>query len=430
MSYLYKLKDRLKKSELINDSFWAIFGNIIGKGLSLASAIIIARILGKEVYGELGMIGGTIVTIMIFSNFGLNYTTTKYIAEYKRTKPELLPHIIKSCQKLTLIFGGISTLTLILVADYVAIYLLKSPQFSFPLRLIAISILFGSLSKTQAGILAGFGKFKALAKINTIIGVITFVSGVLLTYFYNFIGAIIASIIMHFMNYLLNRYFIKEQIKSTLINKREKFSVKEILNFSIPVALQEAFYSVITYSFSLLLVQYSNYGEVGLNSAAVYWSAIILFIPGVLRNVILSHLSSNLNDKKRHLRILRIILLFNFSITFFLSIIIYFLSDFILLSYGDNFSGLKEVVNISVFTTIFISMSNVYAQAYMSENKNWLMLIFRILRDGSILIIAYYLIRKNDGIDGALSLAKSTLYSSILFLALMGVVYELKIKKT
>lgn len=429
MTYLSNFTNRIRKSELVNDSFWAIFGNVLGKGLSLSAAIIMARILGKEVYGELGIVGGTIGTIIIFSNFGLNYTTTKYIAEYKKNKPELLPQIIKSCQKLTLIFSGVSTLALFLVADYVAVYLLKSPKFGFPLRLIAIGILFGSLCRTQTGILAGFGKFKELAKINTIIGIITFISGILLTYLYNFIGALIALLIMYFTNYLLNRYFIIQQINSTKTNKKENFSVKEILNFSIPVALQEAFYSVITYSFGLLLVQYSTYGEVGLNSAAVYWSAIILFIPGILRNVILSHLASNLSDKKRHTRILRIILFFNFSITLFLSVVVYFLSDYIVLSYGDNFSGLKEVVNISVFTTIFVSMSNVYAQAYMSENKNWLMLIFRILRDSSILIIAYYFIKENGGVNGALSLAKSALFSNIVFLALMSMVYELKLKR-
>ncbi|GGW51689.1 oligosaccharide flippase family protein [Arenibacter certesii] len=426
MLNLQELKVRLLRSKLVNDSFWAIFGNVVGKGLSLLSSIIIARILGKEIYGEYGIISGTIGTILIFSNFGLNYTSTKYIAEYRNTKPELLAKIIKYCQNLTLIFSGLATVILFVSADYVAINLLNSPKLSTPLRLITISILIGSVCRTQEGILAGFSKFKELAKVNTVIGISTFVFGVALTYFYRLNGALIALIIIKVLYYGLLRYFISHNLPSVPEHPNNKISLSKILKFSTPIALQEAFYAMITYATGLLLVQLSTYGEVGLSSAAVYWSAIILYIPGILRNVILSHLSANLDDNKARLRILRLILLFNFGVTFLLSLTIYFLSGYIAASYGNDFSGLKDVINIAVFTTIFTSMSNVYAQAYMSENKNWLMLLFRIIRDGLIFLITLILLKENNGANGALSLAKSALWANILFFFLMGLVYELK----
>lgn len=430
MTYIYNLKNRLKNSKLVNDSFWAIFGNVLGKGLSLLTVIIIARILGKEVYGEFGVVNSTIGSILIFANFGLNYTSTKYIAEYNTTKPELLPQIIKSCQQLTMLFSGIATVILFFTAEYIAIYLLKSSKLTFFLQLISINILLGSLCRTQEGILAGLGKFKELAKINTIIGVGIFLFGVTLTYFYSLTGAIISSIVLQILDYIILRYFIRENIDYSDKKLNTKISLREILKFSTPVALQEAFYSIITYSTGILLVQLSTYGEVGLSSAALYWSAIILYIPGILRNVILSHLSASLTNNKARLRILRLILIFNFIVTFLLSLTIYFLSDYIISFYGDNFSGLKYVINISVFTTIFSSMSNVYAQAYMSENKNWVMLFFRIIRDGSIFAIAYLLLIQTNGVNGALSLAKSSLWANILFLILIAGFYELVIKKT
>ncbi|SMG20140.1 oligosaccharide flippase family protein [Arenibacter troitsensis] len=429
MFNVQKLHKRLINSRLVNDSFWAIFGNVLGKGLSLLTVIIIARILGKEIYGEFGIVHGTIASILIFTNFGLNYTSTKYIAEYHTSKPELLSQIIKSCQQLTVLFSGFATIVLFFAAEYIAIHLLKAPKLTFFLQLISINILIGSICRTQEGILAGLSKFKDLAKINTIIGVGNFLFGVLLTYFYGLTGAFISSILLQILDYFLLRYFINKYVVAPDKDLNKKISLKEILKFSTPVALQEAFYSIITYSTGLLLVQLSTYGEVGLSSAALYWSAIILYIPGILRNVILSHLSANLSNDKARLRILRIILVFNFCVTFLLSVTIYFLSDFISSSYGDNFSGLKDVINISVFTTIFVSMSNVYAQAYMSESKNWLMLFFRIIRDGSIFGIAYYLLTVNDGVHGALLLAKSALWANILFLILMGVVYEISLHR-
>ena len=427
MTYLTNLKNRIQQSKLVSDSFWAIFGNVIGKGLSLLAAIIIARLLGKEIYGEYGIVSGTIGAILIFSNFGLNFTTTKYIAEYHKTKPDLLSQIIRYCQNLTLIFSGLATILLFISADYIATHLLNSPKLSFPLRLVAISILIGSVCRTQEGIIAGFGKFKVLAKINTVIGISTFIFGVTLTYFYKLNGALISFVILKSLYYALLKYHIAKSMPNVQVHSNNKISLSEILKFSTPIALQEAFYSIITYATGLLLVQLSTYGEVGLSSAAAYWSAIILYIPGILRNVILSHLASNLDNNKARVRILRLILLFNFGVTLLLSLTIYFFSDYIASTYGNNFSGLKDVINISVFTTIFVSMSNVYAQAYMAESKNWLMLSFRIIRDASIFGIAYYLLSANNGKQGALLLANSALWANILFLFLMGAVYELSL---
>ena len=423
------LKDRIRKSRLINDSFWAIFGNVVGKGLSLLAAIIIARILGKEIYGEYGILLGTISSIVIFSNFGLNYTTTKYIAQYNKSKPELLPHIIKLCLNLTLIFSILCMVILLVFSEYVATHFFESPKLAVLLQLVALSIPFTSLYRTQLGIMAGFGEFKTMAKINTFIGIATFSVGISLTYFYGLLGALIASILLGIFNTLLCRYFIKKNMTANLVESKEKISVSEILNFSIPVALQEALWSIINYSYGLLLVKFSTYGEMGLHSAAMYWSAMVLFVPGILRNVVLSHLSASLDDNKRRFRILRIILFFNFITTFSIALVFYLFSGYIVSIYGSNFAGLKDVINIAMFTTVFISLSNVYSQAYMSENRNWLMLFFRIIRDLSILFVAYYLIVDQDGIEGALSLAKSTLWANIIFLMLMGGVYEYLLKR-
>ena len=80
--------NRLKGSDLAKDSFWALFGNFIGKGLSLIAGIAVARFLGSEVYGEYGIIKSTLIMIAIFSSFGLGITATKFIAETKDKNPE------------------------------------------------------------------------------------------------------------------------------------------------------------------------------------------------------------------------------------------------------------------------------------------------------------------------------------------------------
>ena len=61
---LHTFCERLKSSDLFKDSFWALAGSALGKGLSLLAGIAVARFLGKEVYGEYG----TIRTCLLYTS--------------------------------------------------------------------------------------------------------------------------------------------------------------------------------------------------------------------------------------------------------------------------------------------------------------------------------------------------------------------------
>jgi O-antigen/teichoic acid export membrane protein len=167
MEYI-TLKNRILNSKLINDSFWALIGNIIGKGLSLAAGIFVARFLGKEVFGEYGIVKNTIMLIAAFSTFGLGYTATKYIAEYKNNKSEYTKLVLHYATKITLAFSGVMALILFLTAEYFAEYVLSDHHLKTPLRIISILIVFNALTTMQIGVIAGFGKFKEMARINSI----------------------------------------------------------------------------------------------------------------------------------------------------------------------------------------------------------------------------------------------------------------------
>lgn len=428
MQLIKNIKNQISRSNLAKDSFWAVFGNVAAKGLSMIAMIIIARILGKNDFGEYGIIKSTLISIGILSSFGLGYTATKFIAQHRINQPELINYIIKVSYHITLSVSGLFFLIVFLFTKQIVNYMFDNPELLYSLRISAVFLLFNSLVITQIGILAGFGDFKTIAKINTIIGIFSITIGIALTYFYSLNGALIALVLIQVLNFYLNHRAINK-IRKKLPKKTQNRSLyKEVLKFSFPVALQEAAYSILGWLTGILLIKLSTYSELGLYTAAMQWSAIVLFIPGILRNVILSHLAGALDNEKKHLKILKLILILNLTITLTIAVFVFIFSDLISSFYGSNFDGFKVVLNIVVFTTVFSSLSNVYSQAYMSKNKNWLMLLFRIIRDGTILILAYFLIINNNGIDGASDLALSNLFANLLFLVLMASYYELKIK--
>lgn len=420
---------KLKQNQFVNDSFWALFGNVIAKGMTLLGAIIVARFLGKEMYGEYGTIKSTLMNVAIFSTFGLGYTATKFIAENRDEKPFLIKKIAALTMRISALVSMVMALLLFFFASYVANTVLEAPHLNTPLRLVAFWIVFNALTTAQIGILSGFNAYKAMAKINTIVGVIAFVSSVVLTYYYSLTGALVALLLTQVVNWFLNYLEVLKNIpiQDNISTVDNKSLVKKILNFSTPVALQEGLYALTSWLMILILIKLDNYGEVGLYNAAIQWSAIILFVPGIMRNVILSHLSNSLSNPKGHSKLLKTTLLINLGATVIPFLIIFILKDWIVSFYGTSFQDdLGLILSIAIFTSIFVSLSNVYAQAFMSLNKNWYMFGLRFLRD-FVIITSTYLLITNNVYHGALALVVSNLLTQICFLILLMFVYK-KIK--
>ena len=83
---------------MLKDSFWALLGNLIGKGLPFVAGIFVARLLGSESYGEFGLIKSSLISIALFSSFGLGITATKFIAEVVDINQQSAKHIEKNLQ--------------------------------------------------------------------------------------------------------------------------------------------------------------------------------------------------------------------------------------------------------------------------------------------------------------------------------------------
>lgn len=412
------------KDKLVIDSVWSVFGNVFGKGIALLAGIFIARFLGKEVYGEYGIIRNTILSIGVFSTFGLGYTATKFISELRVKCPEQIPIFIKYSNKITFIFSGLMALILFVTADLISTYWLKIPHLGFSLRILSILIVFNAITTSQIGILSGFGKFKEIAKINTTIGFLTFIFSALLTYLYNLNGALLALLIVQVFNCAFNFFVVKSELKKyEKAVGGDKRMLKNILIFSIPVALQEAIYSVTTWLSSVFLIRYASIGDLGLYTVVVQWNAIILFIPGILRNVVLSHLSMSNSNFQDHSNILKKTIFINFISTLVPCMFVLIFSSEIAASYGISFNDLDQLISLSVFTTIFTSVSNVYAQAFTSLNRNWLMLLLRTIRD-ILTIISFIILTKYKILSGVLALITSGLIFSMMFLLISFIVYK------
>lgn len=402
------LLESIRKNSLFRDSFWALLGNALGKGLALIAGITVARFLGSEEYGEYGMIRNNLTMIATFSSLGLGYTATKFIAECKGdvAKSRIIHKIVTH---ITIVTSSIIMILVAIFANPLATWL-DAPYLGRLLMYASVAIVLNAVNTTQVGELSGFKAYKEIAFNNTCAGIITFAASVALTYFYGIDGAVIALIISFAANCLLNRFSIKKHLLTrNTVNARKNY--REILAFTFPVALQESSYSITHLLSTILLIKFAGYGELGLYSAATQWMAVMLFVPGALRNVALSHLSESNDDMNSNKLVLKRMLQVNFVTTLVPFLIIALLSGWICSVYGDSYEGLQSVLNVCMFTSVINSLTNVFTQSLIAMNQNWYLFTTRLIQDFLILGSATLLI---------LNFGKGALTYAIVSLALQG----------
>lgn len=417
------LKKRLLGSSLFKDSAWALIGNVLGKGLALLASILVARFLGKELFGMYGLIRTTLLSIAVFSTFGLGYTATKHIAEYLQTSKERIGELILIMMRMTLLTSSLFAVLLFAFSHRVASFL-EAPDLYTAFRYLAVIIIFNSITTTQIGILSGFKKFKPLARINLVNGIVTFVLSVVLTYYYSLDGALAALLVSQAFNCLQNYLEVRRSTQPLGAQQNGIRMTREIAAYSLPVALDEMVKSLMSTVLFVILLKFSNYGQLGLYNAAAQWASVVLFIPGAIRNVILSHIASRLNDKRAQLKVVWRMVLVNFTSTSIPFVVVFVFSGFITRMYGETFTGLRNVLNVYMFSTLFTSTSSVLAQYFLSVNRVWLTFWCRIMCYSLTVLCAVLLLTTAAVYNSALYLSVANVIAQAVFLLVLVLLYR------
>lgn len=430
IEYLKNFYNKLKQNKLFRDSFWAIWGNFLGKGLSLLAGIFIAKLLGRDVFGEFSIIKNTVLSFSIMSTFGLGYSTTKFIAENKLEKFHLIPGIILKSKIITLIFSSLIGLIILFNSPAIALNILNASHLMNALRLVSIWIILNAFTTTQIGILSGLGLFKNLAKINTLTGIFLFLTSLTFSYYFSLTGAISALIISQAFNLLLNEILIQRFLRNKFkgnYDKRVSLENIKLLIYSLPITIQEFIYTFSGWLSSIIVINYSTYGQLGLYNAAMQISSIILYVPGILRNVMLSHFSENSNNPIYQRLILKRIIIINLFITTIPIIITIVFSSKIASFYGSTYSTLNSLLIVASIGTIFSVLGNIYTQLLLSLNKNWQIFFFRFYRDFFALISFFFLIKLDLKMEPSILLIINNLFFQATFVIII-IFYLKKIK--
>jgi O-antigen/teichoic acid export membrane protein len=356
--------------------------------------------LGRDVFGEYGMIQTTVGMFGIFAGMGLGLTATKYVAELRVIDPERAGRIIALGTAVAIGTSTIATAMLLAAAPWLAARTLNAPQLSAELR-IATGVLFlNALTGMQTGVLAGFEAFRAIARVNLIRGILTFpiaVSGVLL---WNLRGAVGALVAAAAVGWILNDFAIHAECRRNKIPVRwERFwSDRAILwRFSLPAFLGGAMTSPAMWAASSILVnQPHGYAEMGIFSAANQWRTAVAFLPSLFSQPLLPMLSNvGVGNLRSFRKLLRANLLLSFGVSLLIAAPIVLCSSWIMKAYGRNFLVGRPVLVLLVLTTVISSTATVIGQAIASLDRMWWGFILNsvwafVLLAGAALLVPRY----------------------------------------
>lgn len=388
-------------------------GGVISRGLALLTSIFVARILGMEGFGELGIIQSTILMMGIVASFGTGTTATKYIAQYRHSDPEKVGRILGISTILTCLFGVTTSLILAVCAPLIATQVIAAPHLSSMLRAGSIYLLLSSINGIQIGVLAGFEDFKTLSKLNLVSGVVSCLSIGASVYLFGLEGAVWAYNISALLSCVLYQYIVRKVMIDEGINWDYRNCLKEvnvIWTYSLPLMLTNSLVGPVFWACNVMLVNQKNgYAEMGVYNAAMQWKQLTLILPSLIAQAALPVMASS-NLRTFSSRQIKLNFRINIAVTLPILVLLCFMSPVIMGSYGNSFSSSWAVFVIVQCATFFQVLQSPIVTYWAASGRMWTNFTLNAVWGFSLVLLSWLFIEK-----GALGLSFALFVSFMIF---------------
>lgn len=375
--FILKFKQSSILRRIVIGSFWNALLNLFSKGISFIGTVIIIRILGRQAFGEFGMLNTTISMFGMFTTFSISQTATKYIAQFRDSDKNKAGRIIGLSFLFSAMLGIFVFLLVFIFADALAVKSLNAPHLTGFLKLMAIGLLFGAVNGAQNGIIAGFEAFKTNALLGIIAGTLLTGVKVLMTYLYGFKGAVIGMTLEPILTYFITFFVTRRIMRLNLVTIEFKGALREsgiLLRYSLPSMLTGLLvFPTNWYTMTILAKSGGGYNEVGAYNAANQWYNVLIFIPYIFVSTFLPVFSEMLtkNKKKEVNRIIKNAIVLISGILILLSLIFLFFGERIVLIYGTEFKGTGFLLTVAVFTLVPQAINIILSNLVAANDKMW-----------------------------------------------------------
>ena len=385
--------DRFEKSDLVRrlakGAFWSIVGALMSRTMMLIASVIVARLLGKDLFGELGMINSTVGLFGVFAGFGLGITATKHIAEFRQFNPVKTGRIMTLTNMAAWGTGALAAGTLVLMSPWLASHALAAPYLTSKLKISALMVLFGAVKSTQIGMLAGFEQYHRIAFLGLVAGLGNFVCVILGVLGWGLTGVIWGLAASLFIAVAVNQWTLNRVARLSnipFIMSGLKKEMKLLWSFSLPAVMSSIMVSPVIWFLQTLLVQGTDgYAGMAEYSLGGQWRSLVEYFAGLLCVAYLPVVSSlgEANPGRRN-KLMFTTAWTTGGLALSASFIVAAACPYILKIYGPEFVSARLTVTILLLTGVVNSMNVVFMQSLLSAGRAW----WRLISNGCWSIMA------------------------------------------
>ncbi|MDQ1251999.1 MAG: hypothetical protein QG646_1114 [Euryarchaeota archaeon] len=362
------------------NGFHYLWGLVVSTVVSSLGVIVIARMLGADLYGLYSIAFMVPNLIMIFRDWGINFAIVKFSAQYRaEERKSEIKSIIISGVLFELLFGLVLMLVSITISDYVAVSMYNRPALAPLMQLASLSILTSGIISAATGVFTGFERMalnsvmivcQAIIKTLAIIGLI-FVglstSGAVM-------GAIMGSLFAGIVGAILIRLIYVELHKNSSNKLQIKKYLLEMLKYATPLSISLIITGFLLQYYSCLLpIYYSDNVAVANYSIAQNFVVLIGFFAVPITTVLFPAFSK-LNAQKDKEALKNV---FSLSVKYSSLIVIPIVFLVICLSqsaisilFGSTYSSAAFYLSLLALTYLFVAFGSLSSGNLINSQGN------------------------------------------------------------
>lgn len=214
---------------------------------------LLAELVGEAGISKIGQLRNLSQLLTSVTSVGVFSGVVKYVAEYKKD-PEQLQKLFSTTFVFAILGSVFSIVILFFGANFISNYLFGSKDFSYLIKLLAVTVPFISLQRIFNGVVNGLSQYKKFAKIDLFAYLLSAVLTVIFLLKYNIDGALVAIAIIPIVQLLVLLFIFSSVLKEYI-----QFSN---LSLKTPMARALLAFSLMSFFSSVLL----NYVEIDIRS--------------------------------------------------------------------------------------------------------------------------------------------------------------------
>jgi O-antigen/teichoic acid export membrane protein len=399
-------------------------GAVFNQGSTFAVNIIVANLLGRQVFGEYAMTQSTLATLSLVAQLAVGYTATKYVAEFRSTDPQRAGRILGMLMVFSATVAGVAALALLGLSGWLAESMLKAPSLGPVLAVGSGVLLFAVLNGLLMGALVGFEGYRSLATALVWSGIVYLAVCSGLAWQAGLNGAVVGLAISGFVQFVLLGAALLRQCSVQGIRIRYAGMRQErriLLKFALPAALAGfTTMPAIWLAGTFLVRQPDGYSQMGLYGASFSLMTASLFLPNIVNSVgmaLINHHKGTGRDSE-YRRTFWMNLAVSTTIVIFATCVLAVFGRDILRIFGKDFRDGYTVLVILLLATIVQCVAGAMYQVIQSQARMWLsFLAVALPRDLLLVLLAYLLIPAH----GAIGLAAA--YTAAWTVALIAIAF-------